>query len=227
MEEKVLTCFHCGNKTSMKKVSTHDITENEEIWDYSYELYRPVACISFGKKWSLYLCPVCSEITMEKESWFSEETLPNGKPIVHEEIIYPTTGATEHYIPKEVKDSFDAAFKVRHLDGAICILALRRSLEKMCKQKGAEGKDLFKKLQNLQDKKILPEIMNDVSYILRKEGNSAAHADDVEFDHDTVNLMIEFTQTILDYVYTLPEKIKKAQQRIKRHEPESKIKEGV
>lgn len=69
--------------------------------------------------------------------------------------------------------------------------------------------------------------MNDVSYILRKEGNSAAHADAVEFDHDTVNLMIEFTQTILDYVYTLPEKIKQAQQRIKRHEPELETKENV
>lgn len=153
-------------------------------------------------------------------AWFSEETEPDGSPFVREEIIYPTIGVTEHYIPKEVKGAFDAALKVRNLDGAICVLALRRALEKMCKQKGAEGKDLFKKLQDLQDKKVLPEIMNDVSYILRKEGNSAAHADDAEFDHDTVNLMIEFTQTILDYVYKLPEKIKKAQQRIKKHEPE-------
>jgi hypothetical protein len=32
--------------------------------------------------------------------------------------------------------------------------------------------------------------------------------------------MIEFTQTIIDYVYTLPEKIRKAQERIKKHEPE-------
>lgn len=133
MEEKVLTCFHCGNKTSMKQVSTHDITEHEEIWEYSYSPNRPVAVISYGKRWCLYLCPVCNEVTMERKSWFSEKTEPNGNPIVHEEIIYPTTGVTEHYIPKEVRDSFDAAFKVRHLDGAICVLALRRSLEKMCK----------------------------------------------------------------------------------------------
>ncbi|MEH7526729.1 DUF4145 domain-containing protein [Bacillus sp. JJ1503] len=133
---------------------------------------------------------------------------------------YPRFEAKEEYVPKGVKDAFDAALKVRNLDGAICILALRRALEKLCKHKCAEGKDLFSKLKDLQNKKILPEIIKDLSYILRKEGNSAAHADDIEFDQDTVNLMVEFTQTIIDYVYTLPEKIKKAQERIKNHEPE-------
>jgi hypothetical protein len=37
-----------------------------------------------------------------------------------------------------------------------------RAHEKMCKQKGAEGRDLFKRLKDLQDKKILAEIMNDL-----------------------------------------------------------------
>lgn len=90
----------------------------------------------------------------------------------------------------------------------------------MCKHKGALEKDLFAKLKDLQEKKVLPEIINDVSYFLRKEGNSAA--DDVEFDNETIKLMIAFTRTILDYVYTLPEKIKKAQERIKKHEAKSK-----
>jgi hypothetical protein len=219
LDEKVLTCFHCGNKTLMKQVANHITSESEELFDYRYSL-NPVGHISWGKSWYLFLCPVCTEITLEKHSWFSEETDYDGSPITHEEIIYPTALTKEHFIPKGVKDAFDAALKVRNLDGAICVLALRRSLEKMCKDKGAEGKDLFKKLKDLQDKNILPVIMNDVSYILRKEGNSAAHADDIEFDLETVNLMIEFTRTILDYVYTLPEKIKKAQERIKQHEIE-------
>jgi hypothetical protein len=218
--EKVLTCYHCGNKTSMKQVAAHDLTENEEMWDYGYDPYKPAYVISYGRTWNLFLCPVCKEITLEKQSWFSEEKEVNGQPILNEEILYPTIATNEHFIPQGVKSAFDAALKVRNLDGAICVLALRRSLEKMCKHKGAKGKELFLKLKDLQEKKILPPIMNDISYILRKEGNSAAHADDVEFDQETVNLMIEFTQIILDYVYTLPEKIKKAQERIKKHDSE-------
>jgi hypothetical protein len=218
LEEKVLTCFHCGNKTLMKQVSKHNMTDNEEIYDYRYDPFRPIGVISFSKTWYLYLCPVCSEVTLERHSWFSEETGPNGEPFVHENILYPAFSSNEHFIPKGVKDAFDSALKVRNLDGAVCVLALRRALEKMCKEKEAKGEDLFNKLKDLQDKKILPPIMKDVSYILRKEGNSAAHADDVEFDEETVRQMIEFTRTILDYVYTLPKKIKLAQERIKKHE---------
>lgn len=227
VKEKVLTCLHCGNKTSMKQVAKHNLTENEEIWDYSYDPFKPIDIISYRKEWYLYLCPVCKEMTMERNSSFSEDIEPNGKPIIYEEIIYPSFAINEHYIPKGVKDAFDAALKVRNLDGAICVLALRRALEKMCKHKGAKGKDLFSKLKDLQEKKILPPIMDDISYILRKEGNSAAHADDVEFDQGTVNLMIEFTQIIFDYVYTLPEKIKKAQERINKHESKSIIEEKI
>lgn len=224
--EKVLTCYHCGNKTSMKQVTKHNETVNEEIWKYDYDLYNPAYVYSYGKEWSLYLCPVCTEVTMEKQSWFSEETEPNGKPIINEEIIYPFFGSKGQYIPNEVKAALDAALKVKNLEGAICILALRRALEKMCKHKGARGNDLFSKLKYLEEKKILPPIMKDISYILRTEGNSAAHADDVEFDQETVALLIEFTQTIFDYVYTLPEKINKAQERIKNRESKMNIQEA-
>lgn len=227
MEEKILTCFHCGNKTLMKQVASHEITEHQELWEYRSSPFDDLWVISYGRTWYLYLCPVCKEVTLEKHSWFSEEVDIGGNPILNEEIIYPMALNNEHHIPKEVKDAFDAALKVRNLEGAICVLALRRALEKMCKQKGAHGKDLFAKLKDLQEKRVLPEIINDVSYILRKEGNSAAHADDVEFDTGTVNLMIEFTRTILDYVYTLPEKIKMAQERIKKHETGAKEEENV
>ncbi|WP_035424156.1 DUF4145 domain-containing protein [Bacillus sp. UNC438CL73TsuS30] len=223
MEEKVITCFHCGNKTSMKEVARHRIVDKDEIWNYPNDPFGPEYIVEFGKTWYLFLCPVCVEVTLDKHSWCSEETEPGGNPIVNEEILYPATSLNVHYMPKGVKDAFDAALKVRNLDGAICVLALRRALEKMCKHKGAVGRDLFAKLKDLQEKKILPEIINDISYILRKEGNSAAHADDIEFDQETVNLMIEFTRTILDFVYTLPEKIKKAQERIKSHEKEPKV----
>ncbi|MEH7526730.1 hypothetical protein V7149_26235 [Bacillus sp. JJ1503] len=87
MDEKVMTCFHCGNKTSMKCVSHHRITDNDEIWDYSYSPYKPVHVITFGSEWFLYLCPVCKEVTLEKETWCSEETEPNGKPITYQKIV--------------------------------------------------------------------------------------------------------------------------------------------
>jgi hypothetical protein len=213
--EKVMVCYHCGNKTSMKIVAEHNLTEHEDIWDYSVDLFKPAYFISFYKQWNIFLCPVCNEITVEKRTHFSEETEPNGKPIYNTEIIYPQNSSESNFIPSSVSKAFEAALKVRNLDGAICIMALRRTLEKMCKLKEAEGKTLSLKLKDLQNKKILPPIMDQISDILRIEGNSAAHADDVDFTPENVRLMIDFTQVILDYVYTLPAKIERAQIRIK------------
>lgn len=215
--EKVLTCLHCGNKTPMKVVSSHNLTEKDDIWDHSSDLYQPVYIVSYYKRWDLYLCPVCKEVTLERITSFSEEIEPNGRPIYHYEFIYPHNTHNNEYIPKAVNDAFEAAIKVSKLDGAICIMGLRRTLEKMCKDKGATGDDLFRKLKDLQLKSILPPIMDKISYILRKEGNSAAHADDIEFDTETVSLMIEFTMVVLDYVYSLPAKIQQAQLRIEEN----------
>jgi hypothetical protein len=224
--EKVLTCLHCGNKTSMKVVASHNLTEDDDIWDYSVDMYRPVYTVSYYKRWDLYLCPVCKEVTLERITSFSEETEPNGSPIYNYEFIFPQNSYNNKYIPKAVNDAFEAALKVSKLDGAICIMALRRTLEKMCKDKGAAGDDLFKKLKDLQSKSVLPPIMDKISYILRKEGNSAAHADDVEFDSETVSLMIEFTKVVLDYVYSLPAKIQQAQLRIEENRKKNEISEG-
>ncbi|GIP33620.1 DUF4145 domain-containing protein [Paenibacillus sp. J2TS4] len=226
MKEKVITCLHCGNKTSMKVVASHDLVEHEEIWDHSVNHYQPAYITSFFKQWDMYLCPVCTEITVQRITSFSEETEPNGKPIKYIDLIFPSGSSENKHLPPPVRDAFEAALKVRNLDGAVCIMALRRTLEKMCKHKNAKGKDLFTKLKDLQSENILPPIMEGISYILRKEGNSAAHADDTEFSSETVKLMIEFTEVILDYVYSLPEKIEQAQLRLNKETISQEKSEG-
>jgi hypothetical protein len=214
MKEKIITCLHCGNKTSMKVVASHDVAEHDEIWQSSYKYDNPDYVVSNYKHWDMYLCPVCTEITIQRITSFSEETEPNGKPIEYLDTIFPPGSTDNKHLPPPVRDAFEAALKVRNLDGAVCIMALRRTLEMMCKQKNAKGKDLFSKLKDLQSENVLPPIMEGISYILRKEGNSAAHADDKDFSNETVKLMIEFTEVILDYVYSLPAKIEQAQLRL-------------
>lgn len=211
----------------MKVVAEYKHSDSEDVWDYTYYPYQPIFTINWGKVWRMYFCPVCTEISVERDSWDNQTTYPNGETIIETEFIYPVNKDVGKYYPKEVKDALDAALKVRNLDGAICVLALRRALEKMCKSQNANGRDLFSKLKDLQDRKVLPHIMEQITYVLRKEGNSAAHADEVEFDKETVDQMIEFTRTTLDYVYTLPKKIELAQEKLKRLEKDqSKVEKG-
>lgn len=209
--EKVLTCFHCGNKTAMKEVAGYTHKDNEEIWDFTYSYYEPVHVITYVKEWHLFLCPVCTNVTLEELEHNSEEREPNGVPSSSEEILYPFKAIEENNIPKDVSGAFEAALKVRQIDGAICAIAIRRTLEMMCKDKGEEGKNLYVMLKSLSEKGILPPILNDMASVLRVIGNAAAHADEEKFSHDLVPSMVEFTQIILDYVYNLPKRIEQIQ----------------
>jgi len=212
--EKVLTCHHCGNKTAMKEVAKYQHKDGEEIWDYSYDTYRPIHVITFMKEWYLFLCPVCINVTLENVEHNSEETEPNGKPIYYEKLLYPFETMEKNNIPKNVAGAYEAALKVRQIDGAICAIAIRRTLEMMCKDKGEEGKNLYVMLKALSEKGILPPILNEMASVLRVIGNAAAHADEQEFSPDLVPPMIEFTKIILDYVYNLPKQIENIQDRI-------------
>lgn len=227
MEDKVMQCNHCGNKTLMNLVAEHEFNDQEHIFDHSWSSDQPVLSVYWFYHWKLYFCPVCQNVTLIRLSGDSEDVEYDGQPIIRETTLYPSNSIENKHIPEPVSAAFEAALKVRNLEGAVCVLALRRALEKLCKHEGAEGRDLFTKLKDLQNKGKLPPIMDEIAFILRVEGNQAAHADDVEFDKDTVNQLIDFTQTILDYMYTLPNKIKAAQKRIAQIEREKEDQSGA
>ncbi|MCS1350285.1 DUF4145 domain-containing protein [Mechercharimyces sp. CAU 1602] len=67
-----------------------------------------------------------------------------------------------------------AALKTKNIDGAICVLALRRTLEMMCIDKGENNRNLYKNIQELSDRDILPPILDGMAGILREVGNYAA-----------------------------------------------------
>lgn len=202
-KEQIVLCFHCGNKTLMKCVS-----------DFNIHLTSEIEFIH--KFWELYLCPICNETTLiyTNKIWYTWEE-PEFASISIKNV-YPGTTQETSQMPTIVKNAFEAAMKVRNIDGAICALSLRRTLEMMCKDQGETDGDLYKKLENLSRRNIMPPLLTDMATILRKLGNTAAHADDAEFPLEVVNSMIEFTQVILDYVYVLPDKLASIQKNLSK-----------
>ena len=123
--------------------------------------------------------------------------------------LYPQSAIDTTGVPENIKTAFESALKVKNIDTAICALALRRVLEAICKDKGAEGKDLEKMIVNMIERSILPAMFDDACWIIRQLGNSAAHADKKVFSMHQVDQTIEFVQNIINYLYTLPVKMQK------------------
>lgn len=200
----VCFCGHCGNTGLLNYIasfdSVHETPKNEDI-------KNPIICQIAGNTetttWSVYQCPVCGNPVL------ISKTLPNAMPEQFAEYRYqfPTRNIDYTGVPENIKTAFESAVRTRTIDSAICILSLRRTLEMICKDKGAEGGDLKSKIQNLIDKKVLPEMMNDACWIVRQSGNDAAHADDVVFTSFEVQEIINYVTIVIEYLYSLPVRV--------------------
>ncbi|MEC1671250.1 DUF4145 domain-containing protein [Bacillus mojavensis] len=117
-------------------------------------------------------------------------------------------------LPKNIKSAYESALKVKKIDAVVCLMALRRTLEMVCKNKGAIGRTLHAKLNDLEERKISPSLMGDLPKVIKEAGNAATHGDDIEFNSTMVATLFKFTNKILEYVYILPTEVARARRQM-------------
>jgi hypothetical protein len=118
--QKVLKCYYCGNSTLMDLVGEHKYNWDENDGYYGYFNYQ------------MYACPVCRKVTFFKQYWDSAQSYYNGgeyENFIDEEILYPINTFQGDYLPHKVKETYEAALKTKNIDSAVCLMALRRTLE--------------------------------------------------------------------------------------------------
>ena len=201
---RVIQCYFCGNKTFMDEVGTHQ--HEDVVWDFDTK-GREYPAYSSKTTWKMFFCPVCNNVTLLK---FYSDTIikgPDGEPFDIQTILYPEINHFAENIPKSIRDAFEAVLKVKNIDKAICLIAIRRTLEAVCKEQGAEGSNLLLKIKNLSERSILPPILGSMSHVLRILGNDAAHEKIKQIYASDVTQMIEFIKLIIEYIYVLPYKL--------------------
>ncbi|NJD01218.1 MAG: DUF4145 domain-containing protein, partial [Ruminiclostridium sp.] len=120
---------------------------------------------------------------------------------------------------RKVKEAYEAALKTRNIDSAVCLMALRRTLEIVCKEKKAQGHNLWNKIEDLSIKGILPVELKHASTITKTYGNMGAHDTDVSVRSFELEQIIEFVEYILDYLYILPAKLSAIQEQLEKKKP--------
>ena len=108
-------------------------------------------------------------------------------------------------VPEKVKATFEEALDC-HSSGSFVASAImvRRTLEEICHDRGATGKNLGERIKNLESKIVLPKELIEAMNELRLLGNDAAHIEANTFDEISKNeldVAIEFTKEILKGLY--------------------------
>ena len=209
----ITTCYHCGNTGALDYKSTV-AWRNEEIE------YGSLGEVLSGYlvehiDWNLYECPVCNNPTLIRDYVYDAGSYCD---YADQELttVFPSALINKTGVPTEIANAFDAAVKTKGIDPAICLLSLRRVLEMIAKDKDATGDTLEKKIKYLVENKTLPDMLNDACWIIRKLGNAAAHADDPKDYAYDVDKVIEYVAVIIEYLYSLPKRIKDAKIKIEQ-----------
>lgn len=205
-EQKKIQCYHCGNKTLMNLISEQKVNWDEGEGYYGYYKYQ------------IYNCPICNKPTVLQLYWDVSQVAeePEGQlvDVIDEEVIFPTISFKDKYIPDQIKKAYESALKTRYIDSSVCLMALRRTLEIICKEKGAIGDNLWKKIEDLSNKGVLPPELKHASLITKKYGNIGAH-ENIDIASTELDRIIDFVKYIIEYLYILPGKIEEIQDKLK------------
>lgn len=98
-------------------------------------------------------------------------------------------------------------------------LMARSALQIALRDQKAEGKTLYKEIDNLAEKGILPPIMQDWAHNVRELGNDSAHPkpDQKPTNPKDARDILQFLDFLLEYLYTLPKKINDYRERNKEN----------
>ena len=193
-----LSCDHCGHRGPIQHRENVVVKEDVELAEGFGEIHwQHVVSVS--------QCVACDEVTIAEYFWPDEI----GEPFA-ERRLFPTA-RDDSAVPERVRNRLNAARKVKKNEPSFYAIGIRRMLETVCNVEGAEGGDLFAKLDDLAGKDRIPTLLAEIAQELRKLGNLAAHDDEVEVAPEDVPLISDLADAILEYLYRAPAKLNAVQ----------------
>jgi hypothetical protein len=132
---------------------------------------------------------------------------------VEYELLYPTDKGMPAGLPEAASRAYEAAQRVKNVEANAFGVLLRRVMEIVCQDRGAQGRSLSQQLQDLARRGEIPTKLIDVANGVRNLGNVGAHAGSGELTSAEVSILDDLTRAVLEYVYSAPLLAKKAEER--------------
>jgi len=201
-------CNHCGNpRVSMEIVSEHTITHSQDHDRDPRGMYE-----DFYTKYELIKCPACHEFSLRRSNYHGMMESTDIFP----ETLYPVQPKSPKGLPPQLLHEYKEAMRARSINANLYGMSIGRVLEFICEDRGAVGKTLAIKLEDLANKDEIPSNLVKVAHNLRLFRNIGAHETSFELTGDDLPILDDLLQAILLYVYTAPSIAKQAEERYDR-----------
>ena len=161
-----------------------------------------------GEHYYVCLCGRCDQPFLIRQSRFTVagdfDTVTDEKTLYPDERKLPLDG-----VPNMIESAYDQA--ARSFSASLfepCVLMCRKCLEVTCNNLGVKGRDLSSKLQGLFDGGHIDNRLLGWAHEIRLLGNEAAHALDTKVTKRDARDVLDFTEAILIYVFSLTSRFK-------------------
>lgn len=210
--QEIFLCCHCGNRTPHSRVFEHTGSVLYEVIERRY--YEPF-------NFHCYVCGTCSGLSLlgcfaheKPEQDDDAPPLPRLYPIGPDIDPPPHTVSGKNPIPLSVRHAFRQAWPLRHTAPAAFANQIRRTLEFICEDQQAQGKNLYQQLEDLASKGVFPGGLADIATLVRMLGNIGSHASEKEISIWDAELLDALFRMLLEYVYLGPARVKRLKARM-------------
>lgn len=224
MSELVTNCPRCGSKQVTFDLRSYAYIRQEYGWQSWYEAF--CVCRHCRKSTVFQL----AELNPDASRYISQQGLDKANIAINDLVEIrghisqknEVSQVAPEHLPLDIKAAFD--------EGAICLAVgcpnAAATMFRLCvdlatrallpteDRNGLNSKvrrDLGLRLPWLIDNGLLPEALRELSSCIKEDGNDGAHAGSLK-QHDAQDLL-EFTDALLERLYTEPKRLEIAKQR--------------
>lgn len=158
--------------------------------------------------YSVALCRRCNGPFLVRESLYG---VPGEfETVTDETVLYPTSfGANLEGLPDSIARSMDQAHRSYSASSYdACALMCRRALEALCRTLSARGRTLASRLADMRESERIDARLLSWANGVRLVGNEAAHDVEAPVDAADARDILDFTEALLMYVFTLDAKFR-------------------
>jgi hypothetical protein len=154
---------------------------------------RDTATLSY----QTWVCPVCSEITVER-LFYDPSVDPDNMQI---STLYPLPDSLAYGLPPSVSKAYTEANRMKVVNSNAYAVMLGRMLDTVFLDRGAQGKTMYDKLNDLSQRGELPQRLADLAHNFRELRNIAAHADLGTLGPEDIPILEATVRAVLEYIY--------------------------
>jgi len=183
----------------------------ELVVNYAYSYDIPEAGIrDIDGTYQLWKCPICQNPFL-----LDADVISDGYSVLYP----PQDDRVNPNLPTPLKSAYAEAiscFKSKAYTATA--IMCRKTLEGICAEHDIKGNNLVSNLKELKDKGIIENRLYEWADALRISGNEAAHDVTVTISPEDARDILEFTNALLEYIFTFRDRFEQfKQRRLKSH----------